>query len=77
MTKILSFERCDSKGAKKCTTLVVDLVDLEKYSMLKNEPAVAIIGVDTAENKTAKVPPKWGVPNGSGRGHRTCTSHPC
>ena len=37
--------------------------------MLQNEYLVAKIGVDTAENEPSKVSRKWGVQNGSARGH--------
>ena len=37
--------------------------------MLKNAALVANIGVDTTENEPSKVSRKYGVPNGSSRGH--------
>ena len=38
--------------------------------MLKNESFLAIVAVDTAENEPVKVSRKWGVQNGSARGHQ-------
>ena len=36
--------------------------------MLKNAPALAIRGVDTAENEPSKVSRKWGAQNGNAKG---------